>query len=155
MNSGAFVATIPLIRRSVGKPGAILAGLGKSGGWAPRLSRRNSGTARDRNNAPAANPCSHWLEPWFPTVEVQKLLRFQGGLTDTLSAIAFVFEPFTPTRYRAQTHWYRPTTCTSLIWMLGRANRTSARSEWSPFRSASAELEPATVGWCRNSYGKR
>jgi len=25
----------------------------------------------------------------------------------------FVSAPFTPTRYRAQTHWYRSTTCAS------------------------------------------
>jgi hypothetical protein len=29
-----------------------------------------------------------------------------------------------------------------------------ARSEWSPFRSAPTELEPATAGSCRNGYGK-
>jgi hypothetical protein len=32
--------------------------------------------------------------------------------------------------------WYRSTTRASWIWILGRANRTSARSECSEFRSA-------------------
>jgi hypothetical protein len=49
---------------------------------------------------------------------------------------AFVSAPLTPARYRAQPHWYRSTTRASWIWILGRANRISARSKWSRLRSS-------------------
>jgi hypothetical protein len=67
-------------------------------------------------------------------------------------ALPFFSAPFTPTRYRAQTHWYGYARVVDLD--IGASKSDIARSKWLSFRSEPAELEPATADWCRNSYGK-
>jgi hypothetical protein len=45
----------------------------------------------------------------------EELVEMQGlfGREASLTTLASVSAPFTQTRYRAQTHWYRSTTCAS------------------------------------------